>query len=108
MTTPQQKKTLQCNFSGSSLDKKDTFGKSDPYLIISQLTEGEEDNDGLKEIGRTAIIKKVILIFVENFLKLNSENLTMALQYLARVNILANSDPLGVEEISKYPKTRKK
>ena len=50
-------KKLECHFSGKNLDKKDTFGKSDPYLVISKLTD---DEGGIMEICRTDVIKKTL------------------------------------------------
>ena len=50
-------KKLECHFSGKNLDKKDLFGKSDPYLVISKLTDEE---DGISEIARTEVIKKTL------------------------------------------------
>jgi len=41
---------------GSDLDKKDTFGKSDPFIIISRI----ENNDSLVKVFETSVIKNTL------------------------------------------------
>ena len=56
--SPNRVKTSKflCQFEGRNLDKKDTFGKSDPYVIVWQLKDDEDE----EEICRTPIIKKTL------------------------------------------------
>jgi len=42
--------------SGTNLDKKDTFGKSDPFIIISKL----EDNGAMLKVFETPVIKNTL------------------------------------------------
>ena len=46
---------LECQFTGTNLDKRDTFSDSDPFLIIKQITDDVEE--GYKELARTEIIQ---------------------------------------------------
>lgn len=52
----EQSISVKCRFKGKNLDKKDWFGKSDPYLIISRIC----DNGSLEEIHRTPYIRKTL------------------------------------------------
>jgi len=47
---------LKFNISGKNLDKKDKFGKSDPFIIISRI----EENGSLLKIYETPIIKNTL------------------------------------------------
>ena len=55
---PKEKKliAMKCYFEGKNLDKKDWFGKSDPYLIINRIC----DNGSLQLIHKTPCIKKTL------------------------------------------------
>jgi len=44
------------DISGSGLDKKDTFGKSDPFIIISRI----EDNGSLIKVYESPVIKNTL------------------------------------------------
>ena len=45
---------VTCQFYGKNLDKKDTFGDSDPYLVVCQLIDDENNPE---ELTRTQVIK---------------------------------------------------
>eukprot|EP00833_Pecoramyces_ruminatium_P008918 jgi/Orpsp1_1/1182950/evm.model.c7180000083251.1 len=47
---------LKFNISGENLDKKDTFGKSDPFIIISRINE----NGSPVKVYETPIIKNTL------------------------------------------------
>jgi len=44
------------DISGSNLDKMDTFGKSDPFIVISRI----EENGGTLKIYETSVIKNTL------------------------------------------------
>nr|XP_027239521.1 copine-9-like [Penaeus vannamei] len=50
------KEVVTMNFSGSGLDKKDTFGKSDPFLIFYRCN----DNSSYLPVHKTEYIKKTL------------------------------------------------
>lgn len=50
------KEVVTMNFTGSGLDKKDTFGKSDPFLIFYRCN----DNSSYLPVHKTEFIKKTL------------------------------------------------
>eukprot|EP00055_Hartaetosiga_balthica_P000634 m.137110 g.137110 ORF g.137110 m.137110 type:complete len:524 (-) comp11269_c0_seq1:136-1707(-) len=48
---------VSCRFSGIKLDKKDTFGKSDPYFIIFRKAVAKND---WEEVFRSKVIKNTL------------------------------------------------
>ncbi|ORX44169.1 Copine-domain-containing protein [Piromyces finnis] len=47
---------FEMDISGKNLDKKDTFGKSDPFIIISRI----EDNGTYNKVFETPVIKNTL------------------------------------------------
>lgn len=52
------KETFQMVVAGKGLDKKDMFGKSDPFLIISKATDDEKNP--WTQVITTEVIKKTL------------------------------------------------
>lgn len=50
------KETIQLQFSGKELDKKDLFGLSDPYFVLSNI----DRNGNLTEVYKSEVIKQSI------------------------------------------------
>jgi len=48
--------TFEMNIIGSNLDKKDTFGKSDPFIIASRI----ENDNSLTKVYETPVIKNTL------------------------------------------------
>ena len=53
---PAQKDTIELQFGADNLDKKDTFGKSDPYFTLSKQTAGGK----FVEIYNSEVIKNTL------------------------------------------------
>ena len=51
------KEVVKVQFAAKDLDKKDTFGKSDPFMVISRTTPAQNGQISTKPVFTTNVVK---------------------------------------------------